>query len=77
VTTICLLVKNYYDVDKIESIKAKIAKLPTFRFFISPQYTDEPKYDIYVVSDDPRKMLFRIHISPWYKDIEHIELKGI
>lgn len=60
VPTICILVKDYYDIDKIESMKAKIAKLPDFRFFISSQYTDEPKYDIYVVAGDPEKMIENI-----------------
>lgn len=77
VPTVCILVKDCYDIDKIETIKAKIAKMPHFRFFISPQYTDEPKYDIYAVSDNPPQMLMEIHSSALYDDIEDIMVLSI
>lgn len=57
IITICILVKDYYDIESIEKIKGVVSKLSHFRFFISPQYTNEPKYDIYVVSDSPIRML--------------------
>ena len=60
VPAICILVKDYYDIEAIENIKALIAKLPHFRFFISTQYRAEPKYDIYVVSDKPALMMKNI-----------------
>jgi hypothetical protein len=77
VTTVCILLKDYYDIEKIEALKAKIAKLPDFRFFISPQYTDEPKYDIYVVSNSPAKMLLTLQVSSFSDDIEDIRVKSI
>ena len=77
VSTICILVKDYYDIEKIEAMKAKIAKLPDFRFFISPQYIDEPKYDIYVVSDSPAKMLLNIQCSSFSDDIEDIRVQSL
>jgi hypothetical protein len=77
VPTICILLKDYYDIEKIEALKAKIAKLPDFRFFISPQYTDEPKYDIYVVSNSPAKMLLTLQVSSFSDDIEDIRVQSI
>jgi hypothetical protein len=60
VLTICILMKDYYDIDRIEAVKARIARMPHFRFFISSQYRAEPKYDIYVVSDETLIMLKNI-----------------
>lgn len=60
VPTICILVKDYYNIEAIENIKALVAKMPHFRFFISSQYKSEPKYDIYVVSDKPAIMMQNI-----------------
>jgi hypothetical protein len=60
VPTICILLKDYYDIEAVENIKALVAKMPHFRFFISPQYRKEPRYDIYVVSDKPAIMMHNI-----------------
>lgn len=76
VPAICILVKDYYDIEKIEVMKAKIAKMPHFRFFISPQYRAEPKYDIYVVSDKPAQMLMNIHIL-LHEYIQDIRLNNV
>lgn len=53
---VCILIKDYYDIDAIEKIKSVVSVAPYFRFFISPQYMPEPKYDIYIMCDEPEEM---------------------
>lgn len=52
-----VLMKDYYDIEGIEKLKKIISKHPDFRFFISPQYRDEPRYDIYIMVNEPENML--------------------
>lgn len=74
---VCILVKDYWDVGKIEEIKSKIAQLPNFRFFISPQYRKEPRFDIYVVADKPELMMAIIKMLSIMKDIEDISVNEV
>lgn len=73
--TICILIKDFYDIEAIETIKHRIAKKPCFRFFISPQHKAEPKYDIYVVSDKPVLMLKEITSDKLI--MKHVEMISV
>ena len=74
---VCILVKDYWDIGRIEELKAKIAQIPNFRFFISPQYTQEPRFDIYVVADKPELMMGIIKLHSMMKYIEDISVNDI
>jgi hypothetical protein len=74
---VCILVKDYYNIEIIERIKADIAKIPGFRFFISPQYRIEPKYDIYVAADHPQAMMATINVLSIKEYIEQISVNKV
>lgn len=74
---VCILVKDYYNIDTIERIKATIAEIPGFRFFISPQYRIEPIYDIYVAADKPQTMMATINVLSIKQYIDEITVEKI
>jgi len=74
---VCILVKDYYDIEAIEKIKSVVAKMPYFRFFISPQYRKEPKYDVYIVTNDPEKMIESIEQTDLTEYIDIIAVNKV